>query len=1006
MASSSLPVRKVLITLGQSNSTAIAPAKSFEDVNPRISLRNPLATFDVDLSGPATPLARYYTESAGSRDEIDMGAAFGDLRYVNYRDLGAMSVRYLTFYNPVASSFDSLVPARNPSGTNGSDEAIRKGSYPGVVGVTRVDSATQFATDAVWIHPNADPTLVRLRTNTTHTTDINAAHGVPNDGYATLNSTTSFNPPLEVGERFSFVLTADADSAADPDLPVSSVAPAPTLLNHVRFDVQLGGYADAGSAADPVTAEWGTSVTPLDDTRGSTNPCEITADGVEFNYRRLRVGMRVRFSGTLTSLTSDSAAVTDTMDFFVVRVQQGTALNKPKCWLSRSLNGAETVFAAPTLPFTTAALRIVRRPGEYALAGMQIRCLTGANAGTQRYLSHAIPYKDDTIERLWLCYVTQDWTNTPAAGDTYTILPPNAADGTPVPFDKWAYFLPACQFNGRETGLPSPLTIAWNHTHGHHWVVSQTGVSAANSIYEGCPVRLYENPSPSSGASVGQAYIDKTYYAVHVQDSGHFSLAETYGGQAVNFGNSTLWALMEWADTFVDKYNPAPPGFNYSNLQGRLNAYQPFEGPSVHATPGAGQPTIAYHWGLAQRLSERIGEPVYVIDLSCGGSSLAESVVPRFNLPKGYGWYDPGSMMHWAAGPTALRERWLRHLDAAEIAAAREGVQLEVVGVVFVQGESDAEKQELADRYYANLLGFKDFVRSTIKAKGWWKKDAAELPFLQPEIYPQTDVAVAASVKTVNAAIKRAADEDPFSKSWSVASYTVFDGVHYDGASMNTLAKTAFTHLDGYVNAVDIPLRICKLALSLAGERSGITSVFPSDGSAEANLCAQYYPEARDRILEAHAWDFLVRQTSLTGTTNERKDWRYAYELPHNSSGIIGLGEDIVSAFDTRAVKIKFSVELNSASQRVLYANQAAPLTVRYKAKTADPRHFSASCIQAIAHLLASMIMRTTLKSEEGIKAGEAMEQRALQMFKAAASNDSNQTRDRSQSQQLGWRRS
>ena len=223
---------------------------------------------------------------------------------------------------------------------------------------------------------------------------------------------------------------------------------------------------------------------------------------------------------------------------------------------------------------------------------------------------------------------------------------------------------------------------------------------------------------------------------------------------------------------------------------------------------------------------------------------------------------------------------------------------------------------------------------------------------------------------------------------------------------MDLMAQDAFTRLDGYVSALDIPLRICKLALSLVGERSTITSVFPSDGSAEADLCAQFYPEARDRILEAHAWDFLVRQTSLVAATTERKDWTYAYEVPANASGILGLGEDIVSSFDTRAVKIKFSVELDSQSQRVLYANQPAPLAVRYKAKVVDPRHFSATCIQAIAYLMASMIMRTVLKSEEGLKTGEAMEQRALLMFKAAASNDANQTRDRSQSQQLGWRRS
>jgi hypothetical protein len=1011
MASSSLPVRKVLITLGEGNSTAVADAKTFEDANPRTSLRNP----------KAEPFARYVTESSGSRDEIDLGASFGDVRYANYRDQGAMSVRYLTFYNPVSTRFDPSFPKVGASGAL-ADGPIQSATFPGTCQVTRVDSATQFATDLIWAHPltGHTRTVTRLRTGDEHqlTEPLDEpAGGTDAAGFVTLISTTSFDPPLEVGERFTYPLVGDEDSAAGAYTDVD--APAMTDKNHVRLEAQFGGYCDAGGTLDPDNAGWGTAYGAAgsdDKITTRTNAATLTANYVEFNFRRLRVGQRVRLSGFTgtggggsdlhVNQPSASTDVASTTDFYVVRVTQGTASNKPRAYLSTTPNGAEATFS-DIGNSGVCQLRFIPRAAENAMAGLQIRCLTGANAGLTRSLSHAIPTIPSGTHpfttRLWRLFVTEDWTNVPQADDTYTILPPPAADNTAVPFDKWAYFLPACQFFGREAGLPSPLKITWDTTNVQWDSVSP---SPAISIYAGCPVRLYEIAGVTS---VGQAYIDKTYYAVQVKDNGSFGLSETYDGAPVNFGGSTVSALLSWEETFTRKHNPAPPGFNYSNLQSAPVAYQPFRGGSVHATPLAGQPKIAYHWGLAQRMAERLGEPLYVIDLSLSDTSLAESTVPTAAQSGGRGWHDPSSMTHWAAGPTALRDRWVRHLDAAAIAAAREGVQLEVIGVVFVQGESDAATQELADRYYANLVGFKEFVRKTLKDLGWWSKEAHELPFLQPEVYPRLQAGAAlAPFTTVSAAIKRAADEDPFSKSWSTSKYTLgSDGKHYTGAGMDLMAQDAFTRLDGYVNALDVPLRICKLALSLAGEKSAITKVFPSDGSAEADLCAQFYPEARDRILEAHAWDFLVRHASLTeAATNERTDWKYAYDLPPNASGILGLGEDITSAFDSRAVKIKFSVELDSQSQRVLYANQPTPLTVRYKAKTVDARHFSATCVQAIAYLLASMIMRTVMKSEEGIKAGEAMEQRAFQMFKTAASNDSNQTRDRSQSQKIGWRRS
>lgn len=1016
--SASLPVRKVLIVLGQSNSTAIAPAKTFEDQNYRIALRNP----------KVEARARYYHEGT-TRDEIVLpDSEFGDFQTLNYRDKGALSVRYLTFFNPISTCYDKS-DAANP---------IAVPTYPGTLQVTEVVNANTFKTELVW---QADPVhtqgsggsqtthshvpLTRLRTGQVYTMKTDPSPG------SEVEVTQSFDPPLVVGERFSYPLTESESQVAG---------------NHDTLALynQFGGFHDPGGVIEAATSTMRAPSTTVGGFSVSVWDADLRTDNVvTCTEHALHVGRRFQFVEANTNLNPDSnnaprgsympggysgGTSTPTVDFgvdyYIVRIDDD---DPTKAHFSDAPDGEPIAFTAPSGNEPEAEdIRIAFLPDgrDSTLEGMQVRCLTGANAGEVRPLGKVVyvPAENNNPAR-WDCKVAEDFTNHVGQNDTFEFTPPDAPDGTAVPFDKWAYFLPVCQFFGREQGLQAQLPVKVlngalvNQAYsGSAWGIPADPDTGAfiNTVYVGCPVRFYQrvwNDFGATGSSTGpsspnfstELTVGQTYYVVSVGVGGSFQISDTYDGPPKTLSETDEF-YMDWAETFLQKDNPAPPGFNYSNQENTPEPFQPYRGGSHATTPLEGQPTIAYHWGLAQRLAERIGESVYVIDFSVGLSSLAESVVLRQDRPEGYGWHDPGSMQHWGAGPASLRARWLRHLDAAEIAAAREGVKLEVIGVVFAQGESDADSMALAERYYTNIDGFKSFVRETLKDRGWWAKEVHEIPFLQPKLSTKTPVN-ADEIKTVNAAIVQAADEDPFSKTWSTDSYVQFDQIHYDGAGMDKLAQTAFTYMDGYMNALDIPLRICQLALALAGERSGITSVYPSDGSVEADLCAQFYPEARDRIFEAHAWDFLVREAALVETTNEREDWKYAFQVPRAASGVLGLGEDIMSAFDNKAVKIKFSIELNSASERVLYANQPAPLTVRYKARTADPRHFSTTCIQAIAHMVASMIVRTTMKGEEGVKVGEALEQRAMQTFKQAASIDANQTRDSSQSQTLGWRR-
>lgn len=960
-----LPVRRVLLQLSQSNGARTADAKGMEDANPQLAIRSPAAT--------ATSTSFTHGEV---RDELVMpDPEFGAYRTINYRGRGLMNVRYLTFFNPVSTCLER-------TGTTG----IQMPTYPGKVEVASVSSSRTFKTKMMWQYsPVGKVTLTRLRNGATHT--IAAITSTPG---TEITVGESFDPPLEVGERFTHTIAAGANSA-NP----STVA----FYNRYGGNHDLGGIfeptLDGLSGDYPNGVEGGYIVSLWEVTFAAGTPGAVTC-----LEHAVFVGRKIRFKQPAGTLPVELATGTD---YYIVRIDSTTPT---KFYIAATPDGAELSLSAATGTFQMCFMPDGR---DSTLAGMNLRCLTGANAGEVRPLG-AITQSG----LVWTCSVTEPFSNNPAQDDTFEIEPPDV-EGAAVPWEKWAYFLPHCPFEGREQGLPAqiPVTITTGATTTFQLIdPSYSGFygGVGVPIHNGAPVRVYRKintdatptPSgevwPSAGLTEG-----RIYYVVNVNESTYtFQLSATYDGTPITVtGTTGQTHWLDMADTWLQKHNPAPPGFNHVNMGAIPYNFQPYRGAVMELSPE--EPKASYHWLLAQRLSEFYGEDIYVVNLSVAGTSLSQVQVPS-TTGFGIGWYDPTAMTHWSPSPTALRARVSATLDAAQLAATREGVRLEIIGIVWVQGESDGNSQDRADRYYDAERALKKSLRAEIKTRGMWPRDADEIPFFAPKVRTSTTGYWPFSA-TVNAAKERAASEDPFARTFSTDTYTLYDEVHYDGASASVLAQTLAALFIEFAQRDDVPLRISQLALKLAGERSDITSVFPGDGSEEAALCSTFYRVARDTILESHAWDFLVRQATLTQTTSERTDWLYAYDLPDNFGGVIALGDDIMSAFDSRAVKIKFSIELTTQSKRVLYANQPPPLAIRYKTKTADPSMFSPTCEQAIATYMASMIVAATLKGEEGIKASAALEQKAMSMFRTSAAHDANFTRDRSQPRTLGWRR-
>lgn len=959
-----LPIRNAVLNLSQSNGTIVADAKGFEDANPQIAIRSP----DAVANG-----VRF--NQGSSAETITMpDPEFGDHMVINYKGKGSPSVRYLTFFNPTSLCYERT----------GSTVAMT--TYPGEVEVSQIVDSSTFYTKMVWqTDPTGKVTLTRKRTGKSYA--ITAAAFIPG---VQLQVAESFDPPLEVGERFTHTLAAAVGTAN----------------NQVRFYNQYGGRHDLGGTFEATLDLVAANYPKLTD--GYVMSCweaEFPGGGVRITEHPCYLGRRVRFNNRTGSMPAELTAATD---YYIVRLD---STDPRLCYVSATPEGAEI-----NVSTVVGNYQVYYYPDgrDSTMAGLNLRCLTGANAGEVRAMGAITSNVADTE---WTINMEESFTSPIAQDDTFEIEAPDVS-GAPVPFDKWAYFLPMCQLNGREQGLPakSPVTITTG-AGTTSFVAEDANFAFVGAVpfYDGCPVRIYPKVfndnagTPSSQTFPTGLVAGQTYYVINSNSStGEFELSATYDGVAIDLTGTTgqvHWICFSETSQHLD--NPAPPGFNYNNQKCVPDTYNPYRGASQALTPSQAQPKIAYHWGWAQRLAERLGEDVYVVDLAVGGSTLSEVTAPPSS---GYslGWFDQSAHTHWAPGLTSLRARFLAVLDAAELAAAREGVRLKFKGVCFPQGESDAVTLDRANRYQALLDGFKAFVRAELKRRELWDGEEDQLPFLQPRIRTSTTGSWPYSAQ-VNAAIDALAKADPWGRTWNTDAYTLIDNVHYDGASMDLLAKSAasnlFDFLDGDGGNV---LRICKLALRQAGESSAVSSVFPPDaGSKEAELCNAFYPEAREHMLDRHAWDFVVRNELLVeAATNERPhDWNHAYELPLNFRGMIGLGEDEMSAFDSRAIKIKHSIEMTSAGRRVLYANHAPDLYARYKTKLVDPAMFDAAFVNSCAAYMAAMIIRTTMKGEEGIKAGDAMERRAYGLFRSAASVDANHTRDSSQTQQGGWRR-
>lgn len=180
---------------------------------------------------------------------------------------------------------------------------------------------------------------------------------------------------------------------------------------------------------------------------------------------------------------------------------------------------------------------------------------------------------------------------------------------------------------------------------------------------------------------------------------------------------------------------------------------------------------------------------------------------------------------------------------------------------------------------------------------------------------------------------------------------------------------------------------ICNLALSHLGDVATVSSIEPPEGSAQSEHCAIFYPQARDTLLEMHAWSFATRRVQAAQLVASTWSYRYAYAVPQNCLKVLS-----VLPFHALAGAESDDFEVESAEDGTrIVLTDLEGATVRFIQRVTDPSKFSPLFVDALAWLLASHLAGPIIKGDTGAAAAMRCFQTFRTQFASAAASDANQ---------------
>lgn len=185
---------------------------------------------------------------------------------------------------------------------------------------------------------------------------------------------------------------------------------------------------------------------------------------------------------------------------------------------------------------------------------------------------------------------------------------------------------------------------------------------------------------------------------------------------------------------------------------------------------------------------------------------------------------------------------------------------------------------------------------------------------------------------------------------------------------------------------------ICNLAVGHLGDDATMTSIDPPDGSIQAQHCAQFYPIARDVLLERHSWRCNTRRKVLALSAETPPiGWAFAYSVPSDCVKPIRVLSPAASPdlFTTSYNGVQpaasntdnlnsqdYIVEAAADGSPVLFTNvQDASLV--YSIGITDSTKFTPLMVLALSRILASYLAGPLIKGTTGANVAKAQ----LQIF-------------------------
>lgn len=182
---------------------------------------------------------------------------------------------------------------------------------------------------------------------------------------------------------------------------------------------------------------------------------------------------------------------------------------------------------------------------------------------------------------------------------------------------------------------------------------------------------------------------------------------------------------------------------------------------------------------------------------------------------------------------------------------------------------------------------------------------------------------------------------------------------------------------------------ICNLALAHLGDEATVSSISPPEGSAQAELCARFYPIARDTLLEEAEPLFARTRTTLAALGSTVGQWAYAYARPADALKVLRLYEP---GADDSSTPPDYQIETLADGSVVILTDTAAA-SVRYVRRATDPTKFSTLFVDALSWWLAAYLAGPILKGDAGRAAAKDLRAYALALAGRAGAADANQQR-------------